>query len=152
MTHATFLYLASDLASRRKEVLKSARNGHATVRDTDGFTIALLPQADLDRLEEGRAMVSAFFTAESGVMRQSQKAAEFGEFAWMSVLDQDDRAECLMDLKEAISLLLAGDELPLRETIQAWRLTAQQLSDPRKREILLGVPDSEDFTAVEQPA
>ncbi len=152
MTHATFLYLASDLASRRKEVLKSARNGHATVRDTDGFTIALLPQADLDRLEEGRAMVSAFFTAESGVMRQSQKAAEFGEFAWMSVLDQDDRAECLMDLKEAISLLLGGDELPLRETIQAWRLTAQQLSDPRKREILLGVPDSEDFTAVEQPA
>ncbi len=152
MTHANYLYLASDLASRRKEVLKSARKGHATVRDTDGFTLTLLPQADFERLEESRAMVSAFFTAESGVMRQSQKAAEFGEFAWISVLDEDDRAECLLELKEAIALLLAGDEMPLRETVHAWRLTAQQLSDPRKREILLGVSDLEDFTAVEQPA
>ncbi len=152
MTHANYLYLASDLASRRKEVLKSARAGQATVRDTDGFTLTLLPQADLERLEESRAMVSAFFTAESGVMRQSQKAAEFGEFAWISVLDEDDRAECLLELKEAIALLLAGDEMPLRETVHAWRLTAQQLSDPRKREVLLGVSDLEDFTAVEQPA
>ncbi len=152
MTHANYLYLASDLASRRKEVLKSARAGQATVRDTDGFTLTLLPQADLERLEESRAMVSAFFTAESGVMRQSQKASEFGEFAWISVLDQDDRAECLLELKEAIALLLAGDEMPLRETVHAWRLTAQQLSDPRKREVLLGVSELEDFTAVEQPA
>jgi hypothetical protein len=57
-----------------------------------------------------------------------------------------------LELKEAIALLLAGDEMPLRETVRAWRLTAQQLSDPRKREVLLGVSGLEDFTAVEQPA
>ena len=152
MTQVSYLYLASDLASRRKEVLQAARQGQATVRDTDGFTLTLLPQADLERLEETRAMVSAFFTAESGVLRKSQKAAEFGEFAWISVFDQDDRDECLLELKEAIALLLAGDEMPLRETVRAWRLTAQQLSDPRKREVLLGVSGLEDFTSVEQPA
>jgi hypothetical protein len=52
------------------------------------------------------------------------------------VFDEDDRAR---DLR------------PLRTCIRDWQTTAEALSDPARRLVLIGVPD-EDFVEVERPA
>ena len=44
MSTTESLYLVSDLANKRREVLASARTGTAVVRDTDGFALAFLPK------------------------------------------------------------------------------------------------------------
>ena len=41
----------------------------------------------------------------------------------------------------------------LRETLHAWKVTAESLSDDTRRDVLLGIPnDDDDFVVVERPA
>ena len=152
MSTTESLYLVSDLANKRREVLASARTGTAVVRDTDGFALAFLPKRDLDLLVESRSMLLAFLTADGAVSSHASTASAFGTFAWMSALDDEDREECLAELREGLTLLAAGDDAPLQETIRAWSTTARQLADPTRRDILLGTPGADEFVIVEPPA
>ena len=145
------LFLSSDLASKRREVLASARTATAVIRDIDGFTLALVPKRDLDLLIEARSMLLAFLTADGAASSHASTASAFGAFAWMASLDEEDREECLTDLREGLMLLAAGDDAPLREAIREWSATSRQLADPSRRDILLGTPCADEFVSVEPP-
>ena len=145
------LFLSSDLASKRREVLASARTATAVIRDIDGFTLALVPKRDLDLLIEARSMLLAFLTADGAASSHASTASAFGAFAWMASLDEEDREECLTDLREGLMLLAAGDDAPLHEAIREWSATSRQLADPTRRDILLGTPCADEFVSVEPP-
>ena len=91
-------------------MLASARTGTAVVRDIDGFTLALVPKRDFDLLIESRSMLLAFLTADGAASSHASTASAFGAFAWMASLDEEDREECLTDLREGLMLLAAGDD------------------------------------------
>ncbi len=130
-------------------MLASARIGTAVVRDIDGFTLALVLKCDLNLLIESRSMLLAFLTAAAS--SNASTASAFGAFAWMASLDEEDREECLTDLREGLMLLAAGDDAPLHEAIREWSATSRQLADPTRRDILLGTPCADEFVCVEPP-
>jgi hypothetical protein len=69
--------------------------------------------------------------------------------SWLSGsgLDAEDQEQFFRELKEAI----AGSPEEITDVLHAWRLTAQALSDPTRREILLGDNTHEDYVEVERP-
>jgi hypothetical protein len=70
-------------------------------------------------------------------------------FAWLrsSGFDPDDQREFVRDLTEAV----AGTPDDIAEVIREWRLTAEALADPTRREILLGDNTDADYVEVQRP-
>jgi hypothetical protein len=147
------VFQASDLAgARRREFLSAARDGRALLRDTDGFALAMVPLADLEAVSEIGQAALTLLRAESGLRRADAHASDLGPLAWLLVFDEDDRAQFVEELSDAITLADATrDPQPLRTCLRDWRTTAEALSDPARRLVLIGVPD-EDFVEVERPA
>jgi len=73
--------------------------------------------------------------------------------SWLRHLDADDREQFFHELEFAVgfargALDVSGIEACLRD----WRVTAEALSDPARREVLTGSPGDADFTEVPRPS
>jgi len=146
------MFQSSDLQKHRRMVLDAARTEDgAVVRDSDG-TILLIVRKELhDELEDAVRMFQAYIVASAAIDRRARRAAEFGPFAWLVHLDEDDQRECLTELRDALALHVGGEHKVITEVIAAWRTTAIQLSDSTRRAILLGEPTDGDFQEVGEP-
>jgi hypothetical protein len=69
--------------------------------------------------------------------------------AWLdaSGLDDEDRDEFLRDLAAS----LAGSAEDVMQTLRDWRITAEALQDPIRREVLIGGTAAADYTEVDRP-
>lgn len=149
---ADTVFQASDLAgAKRREFLGAARKGGALLRDTDGFALTMVPLAQLEAITEVAHTAVAALLAAAALSRGQVRPAELGQFAWLAVLDDDDRAEFFDELRDALAVAEATrDATPVETCQRGWRTTARALSDPLAREILTG-PADENYAEVARP-
>jgi hypothetical protein len=88
------------------------------------------------------------------VDRDVRSLRDYGGWTWLRLLDDEDIEEFVHEMRDA--LLVAGREESsalVGETLERWQLTAQQLSDPHRRAILLDREDisPDDFVEVTRP-
>jgi hypothetical protein len=149
----TTIYQPSDLNRRYRRVLQDARAGAARIRDNDGTALVIVPERRFQALRsvaEAAANLAGLQRALD--QRRSPTLADFGAWTWLRVLDPDDLRTFLAEVQEAV--MLAGREEsagPLEDTLQAWRLTAEQADDPVRDAILLGTHRPEDFVEARHP-
>jgi Family of unknown function (DUF6247) len=148
----TAVFQASDLAgARRREFLGAARNGGALLRDTDGFALTMVPLSQLEAITEVARTAVAALLAAAALSRGQVRPAELGQFAWLAVFDDPDRAEFFGELRDALAVAEATrDAGPVETCLREWRTTARALSDPLAREILTG-PGNDDYAEVTRP-
>lgn len=149
------IYQASDLASKRRELLDSAREGIAQIRDSDGTALVLIPQGTFDLLRAHREQLARFLALEAALERPAsqRQVTDFGEFAWLVAFDADDQQSFRRELMGALVQSLAGDSTePVERCVREWRISARALSNEKSRRILTppGAPDS-SFEQVERP-
>jgi hypothetical protein len=89
-----------------------------------------------------------------GIAPKERSPHDYGEWPWLRVFDDDDLREFIAEMRDA--LLTAdhnGSSAGVEDVIYRWRITADELADPRRRRILLGLDDVrvEDFVDVARP-
>jgi hypothetical protein len=151
---SSVVYLASDLNRKRREFLDEARTGMARLRDTDGTSLVMVPESRLAALSELVVWAQRHLQVEAVARRAAvdRSPTDFGDLAWLSVLDDADLATFLTELEaglfHAMSTQVTAD---LEHLVQEWRCTAEALSDPVRRAVLLGTHDDDDFAEVGRP-
>jgi hypothetical protein len=152
MSHET--YQPSDLAgAKRTQFLQDARGGRARLRDKDGVTLVMLPEQDLDVLDNF-AKWSMVQQRIASLAERTAKASvlELGDLAWVRVFDQDDLATFSDELHGALITALADKDTDLiEEVVGAWRITARQLEDPLRRSVLTSAFRASDFVDASAP-
>ena len=147
------IFQSSDLATQRTEVLKAARNGRALVRDKDGTGLVMLPEQDLNLLEQYAAWSQIH--ARLSVLIESDQSLTvgvLGDLAWLRVFDRDDIAEFAAELHSSLVAGLSDRDItPVEETVHAWRVTAKQLEDPLRRSVLLERVEEGDLLEAPRP-
>lgn len=148
-------YVPSDLQRQYRAILDEARTGEARVRDSDGTTILLLPETEVEALRRVSA-AAANLAAVEGVLEMMPshrpELPEYGEWSWLRVFDADDLREFARDIREAIIVSAReGSGALLEEQLRAWRVTARQADDSLFRAILRGGPSEADFVEVDRP-
>lgn len=140
------IYQASDLASKRRELMDAARLGLAQIRDTDGTGLVMLPQDRFDYLRAVREQFGRFIALVGTFERPAaeRRATDFGDFAWLTAFDEDDQFAFRSELLEALVQSLAQDSVePAERCISEWRTTARALSNEKSRRILTGPGDDD---------
>jgi hypothetical protein len=139
------IYQATDLKDRRTELLGAAVSSRALVRAVDGTALVF---TRLELVETDR------FVAEWALyLHQAEKDRLPLRLRWLRHLDAEDRAECLGELWEALEDVSAGADgrESMEVALAEWRATALSLSDPDRREVLLGAVSTHDFVPAEPP-
>ena len=142
------IFQASDLTgAKRREFLEVAKVGRAHLRYTDGTGIVALPERELELLEQ-----IAYWSAE---LRRISSLIDSGEpitvvrldrLAWLRVFERDDMRLFVEELEDALIAATADHNVGIIEEVeQAWRVTAAQLEDPLRREVLTSRFDSRNF-------
>lgn len=147
------IFTASDLANKRTEILDRARQGLAQIRDKDGTSLVMLPERRLRMLEEIAKWSRAHMRLEELLRREAAPdVGDFGDLAWLRVFEGEDLQEFVEDLHAALIAAHADEDVSvLDECVRAWRVTARQLEDPLRRQILLGRHKPDDFVEAREP-
>ncbi|MEU9246373.1 hypothetical protein [Streptomyces sp. NPDC048385] len=147
------IFQASDLATKRTEVLNAARSGLARVRDKDGTSLVMLPESKLRLLEVLSEWLRALLRLEALTSRgATPSVSDLGELAWLRVFDNEDLQEFIADLQASLVAAHADDDVTaLEECLHAWRTTARQLEDPLRRSVLMGQHQPSDFVEASRP-
>jgi hypothetical protein len=151
---AEVIYTASDLDRKRREVTNTARRGVARIRDTDGMGLVLLPARHYEVLHAVSRWHDRIDIAGRALAKPpgDRVPRDFGDLTWLRHLDDEDIATCLAELRDAVSVAYHDANLTeLDQLARDWRVTADELADPARREALLGSFDADDFTPVDRP-
>lgn len=148
-------YVPSDLQRRYRTILDEAKAGEARVRDSDGTTILLLPEADVQAFRQISSAASNLARVErvaEAMVTRRPALAEYGDWRWLHVFDADDLREFIREVREAIIVgAREGSTALLDEQLHAWQITGRQADDPLFRTILTGGAVEEDFVEVRRP-
>jgi len=146
---SAMIFQPTDLVgSKRRAFLDAAKTGRARLRDSDGTSIVALAESELDMLDlvatwswERDRLVCLLSTHDA-----SLTTLELGSLAWLHRLDREDQLAFAAELQESLVLAMSRrDGAPVRETVHAWQVTAAELDDPMRRDVLLGGLDERDF-------
>ena len=155
MATATHTYQPTDLTTtKRREFLSEALAGVARIRLPDGETLVALPEHELDVLTEIRTYVVGYLQLQNVVARPREErlVTDLGEFAWASVLDDDDLREFARELSASLAVSLSSKSLErVIETVKAWKLTAELFADSRHMERVDGSCIEDEFDEMEFP-
>jgi hypothetical protein len=144
---STRIFGATDLKTRRTELLGAALKGRALVRAVDGTALVLTRLAAVEASDCVATWALRLHRAMS-----STPTALPAELEWLDAFDAQDRAECLSELWTALTqVLVEEDRTPFDEAIRGWRTTAEAIADPTRREVLLGAVAAEDFVPAARP-
>lgn len=147
-------YQSSDLAgAKRTQFIQEARAGRARLRDKDGVTLIMLPEHDLEVLDQFALWSQVQQRISSMVSRDSRPTvAELGDLAWLRVFDNEDLESFSNDLHTAlISGLADRDSSVIKEIVDDWRVSARQLEDPLRKSVLLDQFQIGDFEEAQAP-
>ncbi|MGI8873664.1 MAG: hypothetical protein ACR2KP_04935 [Egibacteraceae bacterium] len=140
------IYTASELKERRTEVLEAATRGRALVRGVDGTALVFTRLEIVERAETVAKWAVLLHRVEQGGDLPS-------EVRWLRHFDDEDRAEFVAEMWEAMEDVRAEGELgAFREALAAWKTTARAIADDARRSVLLAEIDGNDFVQVERPA
>jgi hypothetical protein len=152
-------YLPTDLQRRYRLILDEAKSGEARVRDLDGTSVMLLPEAEVQTLRQVNAAAANLAAVERVLEDLALESddyrpdlLQFGDWTWLRVFDRDDLHEFARDVREAIIIAVRERSTTvLDEQLHAWRVTAQQAEDPVLRAVLQAGPSEDDFVEVHRP-
>jgi len=143
----TRIFGATDLKTRRTELLGAAMKGRALVRAVDGTALVLTRLAAVEAQDCVATWALRLHRTSVG-----DAAEPPAELEWLATLDDSDRARCLAELWTALTQVLVDeDRTVFDQALRDWRVTAEALADPERREVLLGDIDVEDFVAAARP-
>jgi len=148
------IYTVSDLSRKRREVADVARRGLARIRDTDGTGLVLLPAQRYELLEAVSRWGDRLGVVEraQSKSRTERTPADFGDLTWLRHLDEDDLVQFVSEMRQTLSLAYHDNDLTaLVDAVADWKATAEEFTDPARREILLGTTDTADFVEVTRP-
>lgn len=150
---ANTVFTVSDLSKKRTDVLREARSGFARVRDTDGTSLIMLPESRLEFLERMQEVTGLLVVLDHLVSKGGPGAVrDLGTEAWLRVFPVEDLSEFAAELGDALQAARSdGNADLLNEVVEAWRLTARQLDDPLRRDVLLGLNRESDFVEAVRP-
>jgi hypothetical protein len=147
-----------DLQRRYRVILDEAKAGEARVRDLDGTSVILLPEAEVQALRQINATAANLAAVERVLEGPADRPADrpdllqYGDWTWLRVFDRDDLREFARDVREAIIVAVRERSCTLLdEQLRAWRVTAQQAEDPVLRAVLRAGPVEDDFVEVGRP-
>lgn len=143
------IFQPTDLVGpKRRAFLDAAKTGRARLRDSDGTSIVALAESELEALDLV-ATWSGERTRLISLLEQLDRPAttmELGSLAWLHGLDREDQVAFVTELQESLVLAMARrDAAPIRETVHAWQVTAAELDDPARRDVLLGRFDERNY-------
>lgn len=149
--HDEVTFLASDLATKRTEVISAGRTASgATIRDKDGFTLLLIDAArvrreryELEGLTDVLTLLSLLRTGTPVT------AVAYGSFAWLAELPVEEQEKFVWEYASALLRVKATGYEPVEQLMYEWQQTARVWSDPLSREEL-SVPVSEPLGTVVQ--
>ena len=140
-------FQASDLQRNYREVLDAARGGGALVRDKDGMNLLMAPAADWVHHVRTWKVFVAFHQLQAVLNIPAAKRSQplYGDFAWVSVLDESDQHSFVEGLLHHLlnSLGSVGNH-ELDEYIDSWYATAESWADPETRASLTATYSSAD--------
>ncbi len=136
------IFQSSDLNQKGRAIIDAARAGWARLRDKDGVSLVMLPEERVDALLKVVNAVANLLTIERALAHKQEGQLDlsgFGEWTWLRVFGEDDLAEFIDEMHEAVIVAAREQSAELlEETLNRWRVTADVLQDPLRREILLG--------------
>jgi len=149
------IYQTSDLAgAARKEFIEEARRGRAHLRTPEGEALVMLREAQLDHLSAMGEYALSYFMLDNALTRPraDRRAADFGDWAFIEVFDDDDISEFQTEMNAALMRAASGADTSIIEmTLDAWRRSARTLADPIAREILHDSVNESAWTELERP-
>jgi len=148
------VFQASDLARKRRVFIDAARSGLARLRDTDGTSLVMIPEARLAALMEIVDWAHEHLVLDATMRKPgpARSAKDFGAAAWLRYLDEDDLATFVSELGEELLVAAATESADgLRQLVDDWRVTAEAVSDPERRAVLTGRHQIDDFVEVDRP-
>lgn len=149
------IFQPSDLNQHGRAILDAARQGGARIRDKDGMALLVLPEERVEALETASRYASEFLALDRAMpltTAEGREAVRISPWPWLADLNDEDLDQFVTELRE--SLLVAfktGAIKPTERLIAEWRATAEQLSDPARRRILLEPLNANDYVAVRPP-
>jgi hypothetical protein len=151
----TIIYQPSDLNQRGRAILDAAREGQARIRDKDGVGLLVVPEERVEALEATARYVNDLLVIEDFLKPQRVVSREFirvSPWKWLAALDDDDIESFVVDLRDSLRTALQTGSLKATERIlKEWRVTAEQLGDPDRRQVLLGHLSPDEFVEVNSP-
>jgi len=156
-------YLPTDLQRRYRVILDQAKSGEARVRDLDGTSVLLLPEAEVELLRQVNAAAANLAAVERVLERMEGEERiagtssqpdllQYGDWTWLRVFDRDDVRAFARDVREAVIVAVRERSTALLdEELRAWRVTAEQAEDPLLRAVLHAGPSEDDFIEVRRP-
>lgn len=151
---AEVIYTASDLDRKRREVTDAARKGVARIRDTDGMGLVLLPAKHYEVLDAVSRWHDRLDVVEHALAKPAGERTprDFGDLTWLRHFDDEDLETFLTEVRAAVSVAYHDDDLTeFQQLVRDWRVTASELADPARREVLLGGFEADDFVDVARP-
>lgn len=147
------IYQASDLAgTARKDFITDALQGFARLRSTDGDSLVMLREARLEHVAAIRDYAVAYLTLDTATQRprEERRTSDYGDWAFISVFDDEDIEEFLHEINEEIVRAASGkDHSGVERLLNQWRMSARTLSDPVAVGILSGGVTDSDWVEVE---
>src|SRR5205809_7392829 len=101
----TVTYLPTDLQRRYRAILDEARAGGARVRDLDGTTILMLPEAEVQVLRRVSVAAANLATIErliEAMPGRRPELPEYGEWSWLRIFEVDDLRDFVREMRDAI--------------------------------------------------
>lgn len=148
------IFSASDLSRKRKDILREARDGVALVRDTDGVGLVMMQESRLRFLERMQELTGLHVVVGRVVSKGAGVSIqELGSNSWIRVFDEGDLVELSAELGDALQAARGDENTDLAdEVVKAWRVTARQLQDPLRREVLTSSLEQSDFAEAPRPS
>ena len=149
------IFQPSDLNRRGRAVLDAARGSRARIRDKDGLSLLVLPEARVEQLETFARLSENLFRLERVLASTPNwellDLVEF-DWAWLRVFDAEDVGEFVTEMRQALLASMHDDRTKLPESVlERWRITARSLDDPVRRSILLDPLHPNDFVEAHRP-
>ncbi len=148
------VFRISDVVDSEGAFSDAVGNGVARLQFSDGTQLAVLPDQDLAALVDiiGAAQQHLLVEAVLRKARIERTVDDFGELEWLAVFNDDDLATFAQELGAALlAATREGSAEELHRIVADWRVTAEVLSDPERRAILLDGHGDSDFVEVQRP-
>lgn len=149
------IYQTSDLTgTARREFIEQARSGQAHLRTPEGDALVMLRQANLEHLAALRDHAIAYLMLDNALSRprSDRRPADFGDWAFVHVFDDDDLAEFQAEMNAALMMAASGDDVGVVEsTLLDWKRSARTLSNVDTLAILNGEAGDDSWVELERP-
>ena len=152
---AGMIFQSTDLNQRGRAILDAARDSEARLRDKDGLALVMTREsrhAALKTVARSAANLLALEIVLALAPDRLPGIQELGEWTWLREFSRADLESFVAEMREAIILASREEtEEPIKHALYAWRVSAESLEDPLRREVLSSPGTEEDWVEVTRP-